>query len=383
MSDYRFHLEKYHTGSKLTCPACKKPRCFVRYVDEQGVIKFPAEVGRCDHENSCDYHYTPKDFFHDNPDMKPKDWDDSIASIYNKVYSPTVGKEKPKPVEPSFIPLEVAQKSIAHYDLNPLYAYLCKVIGKDETNRIFRLYIVGTGRKWGGCTVFWQIDAGGNIHAGKLMGYNRETGHRIKEPICQVTWAHSEMKLQDFHLVQCLFGEHLLPSKPTAAVGIVESEKTALIMSHFIPDMLWLATGSKDGWFNERAMQVLRGRTVVLVPDLGMMEHWQKKAQMLYPICKQVIISDAIEGIATDEQRKAGLDIADFYLMKTSPNEILTDMMRRNPAVGHLVEGLALEVCDEEEAHYVGPLPDLRWNSLPAQPTVRSPTESNGNQVAH
>ena len=306
MSDYRFHLEKYRPNSKLTCPQCKKLRCLVHYVDDQGIVKFPNYVGRCDHENSCGYHYTPKDYFHDNPDMKPKDWDDDTP-IYNKVGT-TKGNK-----------------------------------------RIFRLYLVGTGNKWGGCTVFWQIDANGNVRAGKLMGYDSKTGHRIKEPKSLVTWAHAELKLADFHLVQCLFGEHLLREKPTATVGLVESEKTALVMTHFMPDLLWLATGGKDGCFNENAVQVLKGRTVILIPDLGGWEKWQKKSQMLKPICKRVIMSDVIEKIATDEQREHGLDVADFFLMKPTAHEILADMIRRNPAVGLLVEKLDLEVCNDEE----------------------------------
>ena len=157
------------------------------------------------------------------------------------------------------------------------------------------------------------------------MGYDSKTGHRIKEPKSLVTWAHAELKLADFHLVQCLFGEHLLREKPTATVGLVESEKTALVMTHFMPDLLWLATGGKDGCFNENAVQVLK------------------------PICKRVIMSDVIEKIATDEQREHGLDVADFFLMKPTAHEILADMIRRNPAVGLLVEKLDLEVCNDEE----------------------------------
>ncbi len=42
------------------------------------------------------------------------------------------------------------------------------------------------------------------------MCYNAETGHRVKEPQAFVSWAHSELKLLDFHLKQCLFGEHIL-----------------------------------------------------------------------------------------------------------------------------------------------------------------------------
>ena len=98
------------------------------------------------------------------------------------------------------------------------------------------------------------------------MCYNAETGHRVKEPQAFVSWAHSEMKLQDFHLKQCLFGEHLL-KKSSSPVMLVESEKTAVVMSHFIPDYIWLATGGKNGCFNSEAMQVLKGREVTLIPD--------------------------------------------------------------------------------------------------------------------
>ena len=364
MSDFRFHLQKYKHGSKITCPECKRKRCFTRYVDEEGIIEFPDTVGRCDHEHSCGYHYTPKDYFHDNPDKAPKDWKDDNTHIYNKVAKSTIGKEKPKPMEPSLIPYEIVQKSIARFDMNPLHAYLCGIFGKEETKRLFQLYFVGTGHKWGGCTVFWQIDFNGNVRGGKLMGYNRETGHRIKKPTSHVTWAHSELKLPDFHLVQCLFGEYQLRQRPTAIVALVESEKTALVMAHFMPDFVWLATGGMDGCFNEKTMQVLRGRTVVLFPDLGGWDKWQKKTQVLKFICKRVIMSDVIEQQAADEHREAGLDIADFFLMKATSHEILADMIRRNSAVQSLVDKLGLEICDEEESHYVGNLPNLRWKLI-------------------
>lgn len=128
-----------------------------------------------------------------------------------------------------------------------------------------------------------------------------------------------------------------------------------------MPDLLWLATGGMDGCFNEKTMQVLRGRTVILIPDLGGWDKWQKKAQVLKSICKRVVMSDVIEKQANDEHRQQGLDIADFFLMKATPHEILADMIRRNPAIQSLVDKLNLEICDEEESRYTGPLPGLRW----------------------
>ena len=150
-------------------------------------------------------------------------------------------------------------------------------------------------------------------------------------------------------MVQCLFGEHLLPSKPSATVALVESEKTALIMTHFMPDLLWLATGGKSGCFNESALQVLKGRKVILMPDLGATEKWKEKSAILKRVCMEVTVFDRLEEIATNEQRKAGLDIADFYLMEPSKQQILQNMIRRNPVVQKFIDVFNLEICEDEE----------------------------------
>ena len=68
MSNYRFKLEPYKgVRTRHTCPACERPRCFSRYVDTEGKIEFPDNVGRCDHEQCCGYHFTPKDYFAEHP----------------------------------------------------------------------------------------------------------------------------------------------------------------------------------------------------------------------------------------------------------------------------------------------------------------------------
>lgn len=70
MSEYRFHLQKYRPGSKTACPECGRKACFTRYVDEEAQVSFSDNVGKCDHINSCGYHYTPKEYFQDNPIVK-------------------------------------------------------------------------------------------------------------------------------------------------------------------------------------------------------------------------------------------------------------------------------------------------------------------------
>lgn len=70
-------------------------------------------------------------------------------------------------------------------------------------------------------------------HTGKVMNYDTD-GHRVKGKIDAIDWLHARlMKKQgkqasDFHLRQCLFGEHLLPKRPKDIVCLTESEKPLL-----------------------------------------------------------------------------------------------------------------------------------------------------------
>ena len=67
--------------------------------------------------------------------------------------------------------------------------------------------------------------------------------------------------------------------------------------------------------FQQGRIEVLRGREVVLVPDLGATDKWRSKLSLLQSVCKQVLVSNILEDNATDEQKTKGLDIADFLLM--------------------------------------------------------------------
>ena len=316
MSEYRFHLQKYRPGSKTTCPNCGKSRCFVRYIDEQGSISFPGNVGKCDHENSCSYHYTPKEYFKDNPDVLEMD-EGRGKSFLSAPYK--TADKTPSCIVPSYIPSSYVLRSLSHYSINPLYQYFCHVFGENEASRLFEMYRIGTSSKWGGATVFWQIDINGQVRTGKVMCYNAETGHRVKEPQAFVSWAHSELKLQDFHLKQCLFGEHLLINS-SSPVMLVESEKTAVVMS--------------------------KGREVTLIPDLGATEQWKEKSALLSGICKRVVVSNVLECTSDEEQRSQGLDIADFFLYSPSKRQILHQMIQRNPALQLLIDELDLELIE-------------------------------------
>lgn len=303
MAEYRFQLRKYRNGGKLTCPACGRTRCFTPYIDTLGEITFPEDVGRCDHINRCGYHKKPKDYFAEHPQAKT-DWRNAPKAV-----------AIPKPVEKptSYIDYSFVEKAMGHYEFNPFYRFLASRFGKEEIERVFLLYKVGTGRRWGGCAVFWQIDGHNRVRTGKLMKFDEVTGHRIKIGPA-ITWAHSVLRLPDFNICQCFFGEHLLAAYPQRKVMIVESEKTAIIGTLCMPQFLWLASGGINGCLNAQASKVLAGRDVLLLPDLNGEAEWDKKMKMLEPICQSVAMSRWLADSATQEQRSKGLDVADFLL---------------------------------------------------------------------
>jgi hypothetical protein len=225
-------------------------------------------------------------------------------------------------VEPSFIDSKLMNKSLSNYENNTFVIWLSKIIGDEAVAQAISRYSLGTSKEGGAC--FWQIDLQGKIRTGKIIQYDT-TGHRRKDVMLPVQWVHSILKLPNYELSQCLFGEHLLRDT-TKKIAIVESEKTAIIASVYFPDIIWLAAGNACGLGakgNIDKCKCLKGRTVVLYPDLSLtdktgktvFDKWSEKAKELSAICT-VSVSDTLEKIATEQEREDGFDLAD-YLIKT------------------------------------------------------------------
>jgi hypothetical protein len=282
---------------KRICPECKR-KTYVLYIDNNTGEFLHPSIGKCDRADNCGHHYTPKRYFADN----------NISFDVKREYA-SRSTPKPQP-EPSFIDTELMKRTLNGYGENRLFQYLCKTVGGEAAKEAVQRYFVGTSRHWDGSTVFWQIDGTGRVHAGKIMQYDSQTGKRIKEPVNRITWAHAVLKLRDFHLSQCLFGEHLLKGNNNP-VAIVESEKTAVIGSIYLPDMIWLACGGSEG-LNPGKCKCLTGRRVILYPDAGMFDKWNSKAGQLRTVCASVAVSDLIEKQKTELQ--PGIDLADILV---------------------------------------------------------------------
>jgi len=306
MSEHRYILQKY-TGrdSRFECPYCKKPNQFSKYIDSETGNPVGDNVGICNRVDKCGYHYTPKQYF-DNNGIKPE--------------SVGISTPKPKPVpQPiSFIDDETFNNSLIGYENNKLIDYLNTIIEPEIVNQLISIYKIGTSSRYnGGTTVFWQVDASDNVRTGKLIKYDN-AGHRIKG--CN-NWVHSVLNIDNFNLQQCFFGEHLLKHSEGERVGIVESEKTAIIASIYFPELVWLASGGAYG-INKEKVKVLKGRKVILFPDASkdgkIYKKWEEKAKQF-----GFEISDYLEQYANDDQKINGVDIADFLAIEKKAESII------------------------------------------------------------
>lgn len=125
---------------------------------------------------------------------------------------------------------------------------------------------------------------------------------------------------EDFNLQQCFFGEHLLKIYPDKQVAIVESEKSAIIASCIMPELVWLAAGSLNGLSVEKC-QILKGRDIMLYPDLGAFDKWSIKAtEIQKQYNREITASTLLEVEANESDRTNGLDIADFRITQIKEN---------------------------------------------------------------
>jgi hypothetical protein len=306
MSHYRYSLAPY-TGmnSRYRCPSCQdRDRTFTLYIDNETGETIHPDVGRCSREAKCGYHYSPRQYF--------LDYDIAFNAPDDDYYfTKALQKAKPIPKPASFISEHILVSSLKKYETNQLVIYLRRLFGVTIAENLICKYFIGTSKKWEGATVFWQIDVDGKIRAGKIMLYNPSTGKRIREPFSHLTWVHYELKMPDFELRQCFFGEHLLGNN-TMPVAIVESEETAIIASVYIPEFIWLAAGSLNS-LNAEKCAILKGRQVILFPDLNGYEKWSEKANELSHYAT-FTVSDILERNGNEAETECGYDLADYLI---------------------------------------------------------------------
>ena len=269
MKQYKYTLDK--SSKKFVCPKCFK-RTFVKYIETETGNYQSEEFGRCDRETNCGYYNTSKVEFKNRVDMAI-----------------------PKP-KTSFHDFNLVSQSRRNFKQNNFVKFLKTLFIEGEVNKAIEKYSLGTCKHWNGATIFWQIDNNAKVRHGKVMLYNSETGKRIKDHNGNVfiNSARNILKLKSFNLNQCLFGLHLINETNQKTIALVESEKTAIIMSIIKPQYTWLATGGKSGLKYE-FLKHLKQYQIVAFPDKGEYSDWLKKATELNSLGFKIKIDNWLE----------------------------------------------------------------------------------------
>lgn len=285
MKQYKYSLDK--SSRKFICPNCHK-NTFVKYVETETKMYLSDAFGRCDRESNCSYHRTPNIEFQKTIDVK---------------YTPAPA--------PSFHNYELISQSGRNFKQNNFVQFLRTIFADDEVKEVISKYLIGTSNHWKGATVFWQIDNLERAHAGKILSYTAETGKRVKTKDGKglINWVHSVLKLENFTLKQCLFGLHLINETNQKTIALVESEKTAVIMSIFKPQYTWLATGSKSGLKHD-FLRPIKNFTIIAFPDKSEYYDWQDKAIELNKFGFKIVVNDWLE----NSNYEKGTDLADVYI---------------------------------------------------------------------
>ena len=199
-------------------------------------------------------------------------------------------------------------------------------------------YRLGMSRNGG--VIFWQYDENDVMRDGKIMFY-RPDCHRDHDR--HPTWVTHLLRRngylpEDWKSEHCLFGLHLchtdladstdidscsdkksvqsVSSVVEKTICVVESEKTAVIMSAVKPDFIWLATGGKTE-LNVAKLKPLAGHKVILFPDTDetgqTYSDWFQIAEAASDVFGHPItVSSILEQHATPAQKAAKIDIADL-----------------------------------------------------------------------
>ncbi len=311
--------ERAQLGIKdMRCPHCHQ-KGYKPYIHPDGQIVAEA-CGRCDHESSCGYHLTPTEWFKDNP-------------TGDKHYNPAYVPPPPPPA------IRIDSLLVQRYFClrqgagpNPLLRYWIQtfrnvadkykeVANEYEARFLDTLKRFCVGTMGDGLTVWWITDQDGVVRSGKAMAYKAD-GHRDKTARQGFSWLHNapEVKAanpENAEYVGCLFGLHQL-TRHTREVHIVESEKTAVLMSVFKPSMTWMATMGL-GNLNEFRLAPLieKGVRIVCHPDYDGFDRWKEQVEKIRRSTPSAIIE------VNDYIRKA-------WMLGDSTNADILDMMERD-----------------------------------------------------
>ncbi|HLO60938.1 MAG TPA: DUF6371 domain-containing protein [Bacteroidales bacterium] len=268
------------TNARRTdCPHCGKRGKYSAYMDTMTNMLAPLQYGMC---SSCGVYVIPPDncMLEDEATV-PGRFDGLYCDADTIDWNEYRHFHNSKGVENSFL-LGLVQR-----------------FGVDRVKHVYDLYKLGRFDDDG--IMFPYLYTDDHICSVKIMWYDGDL-HRVKEGRKQHPhWLHNLVYKNDkgyvtdyrnleadddgnefvsYKLKLCLFGHNQIVNEQEKTICLVESEKTAIIMSMVFPDFIWLASGGKT-LIQDYKFTFFTGRRCLVFPDLSednnVWNYWVKK----------------------------------------------------------------------------------------------------------
>jgi hypothetical protein len=268
----------YTNKRRSKCPFCGKDgkysACENNYTKELAGYEF----GRC---SSCQQYKLPPDYYINSGDTC------TVENDYLGYFeADTININRLNQYNEDLF------NKYGHLPENSFIDAMCNMFGKDEVKRVFNLYNVGRF-SIENSIVFPYLCNNTHCCTAKILFY--EGLHRekeIKKKIAPkflhnlryndngIKYDYNDyeeytdkngndiQELIPFKLKLCLFGHHLILNDLNKTICLVESEKTALIMSIILPEFIWVGAGGNT-WIQYYKFLFFSGRKCLVFPDMS------------------------------------------------------------------------------------------------------------------
>lgn len=294
--------EKFKFSKKgIKCPGCPSSDGFFPIVKLNGEID--KETGKC---FSCGQFFTSKSNF------EKKEYEYDITPTFN-IKPDFLEKLKDKPLVDNF-----STELLRRYNDIGFYLKRYNVVCASISGNAI----------WKNFTGFPKIDYSQKIRSIKCFLYGKDikttfytiaNEGKTDKKVKNINWLHAlKPELYDSEktqFVDCFFGEHLIFTTEYKYIGVVESEKTAIVSNYFFgKDWIFLATGSKLN-ITKLHLKGINDKKIVLFSDADGLKEW--KDYLTKNNNPNFIISDYCQKL------KAKEDTADIFLNTNNGSEVV------------------------------------------------------------
>ena len=186
---------------------------------------------------------------------------------------------------------------------------------RDQMHRVaerFRL-----GRSKSGKAIYWMIDDIGRC----LDGHIGCTSHDADTWVSTLLMRRYPAAAPYLRVNRCFFGLHQISLNGSKPIGLVESERSAVLLSELCPELLWLAYSYTTNCTIDN-FEPLQGRKITLYPRTDPSKDYYVSFLELADQVKcayksiDISVSRFLEDNTTDAQKQRDIDLLEFMLEK-------------------------------------------------------------------